>query len=106
MDGGIDAAYRSFFGSAVETRIREAIGQPPRRRYLPLAASLVVVRTGHTSIPYLIVAPDDAGARRRLNRANCYRAMRAVLRVATPHEGIGRAVFCPGFGHRDWRGAG
>jgi O-acetyl-ADP-ribose deacetylase (regulator of RNase III) len=95
MDGGIDAAYRSFFGAAVEAQVREAIGRRAEG-YLPLGASLVV-RTGHTGIPYLIVAPTMLGPE-AIERANCYRAMRAVLRVAASQEEIGRAVFCPGLG--------
>ncbi len=95
VDGGIDAAYRDFFGAAVEARVREAIGRRPEG-YLPLGATLVV-RTGHTNIPYLIVAPTMLGPE-AIERANCYRAMRAVLRLAASQEEVGRAVFCPGLG--------
>jgi O-acetyl-ADP-ribose deacetylase (regulator of RNase III) len=56
-----------------------------------------VVRTGHTNIPYLIVATTML-APETIERANCYRAMRAVLRLAASEEEIGRAVFCPGLG--------
>jgi O-acetyl-ADP-ribose deacetylase (regulator of RNase III) len=95
MDGGIDAVYRTFFGAAVEERVREAIGRRPEG-YLPIGASLVV-RTGHAGIPYLIVAPTML-APEVIDSANCYRAMRAILRVAASQEEIGRAVFCPGLG--------
>jgi O-acetyl-ADP-ribose deacetylase (regulator of RNase III) len=95
MDGGIDAAFRGFFGSKVEGRIREAIGRRPDG-YLPVGASLVV-RTGDTRIPYIIVAPTML-APEAIETQNCYRAMRAVLRLVAAHEEIGRAVYCPGLG--------
>jgi O-acetyl-ADP-ribose deacetylase (regulator of RNase III) len=95
MDGGIDDAFRSFFGAAVEGRVRAAIGQRPEG-HLPVGAS-VVVRTGSERIPYLIVAPTML-APEPVDSRNCYRAMRAVLRVASAHEEVGRAVYCPGLG--------
>ena len=95
MDGGIDAASRNFFGAAAEERVQEAIGRRPEG-YLPVGASLVV-RTGHATIPYLVVAPTML-APEAIESMNCYRAMRAVLRVAASHDEIGRAVFCPGMG--------
>jgi O-acetyl-ADP-ribose deacetylase (regulator of RNase III) len=119
MDGGFDAALRRFFGPRVEERVREAIGRRAEG-YLPVGVSLVV-RTGHARIPYLLVAPTMLGPE-QIDRESCYRAMRAVLRVAAAQEEVGRAVFCPGLGtgvgevppeeaaqemaqaYRDWRG--
>lgn len=95
MDGGIDAAYRKFFGAAVEERVREAIGRRPEG-YLPVGASLIV-RTGHPAIPYLIVAATMLNPE-MIDSDNSYRAMRAVLRAAAAQKGIGQAVFCPGLG--------
>jgi O-acetyl-ADP-ribose deacetylase (regulator of RNase III) len=95
MDGGLDAALRRFFGPQVEERAREAIGRRPEG-HLPVGASLVV-RTGNARVPFLLVAPTML-APERVGRENCYRAMRAVLRVAAAHEEVGRAVFCPGLG--------
>jgi O-acetyl-ADP-ribose deacetylase (regulator of RNase III) len=95
MDGGIDATYRKYFGAAVEDKIREAIGRR-QEGHLPIGASLVVP-TGNARIPYLIVAPTML-APEAIESQNCYRAMRAVLRVAESQEEIGRAVYCPGLG--------
>src|SRR5688572_12361259 len=50
MDGGIDAAYRAFFGREIERKVQDAIGRRPEG-HLPVGSSLVV-RTGHTRIPF------------------------------------------------------
>jgi len=95
MDGGIDSAFRKFFGAAVEVRVREAIGRR-HEGYLPIGASLVVP-TGNARIPYMIVAPTML-APEAIESQNCYRAMRAVLRVAAAQDEVGEAVYCPGLG--------
>lgn len=95
MDGGIDTAFRNFFRAAVEGRVREAIGRRPEG-YLPIGASLVV-QTGNERIPHMIVAPTML-APEAIDSQNCYRAMRAALRIATAHEDVGREVYCPGLG--------
>jgi O-acetyl-ADP-ribose deacetylase (regulator of RNase III) len=95
MDGGIDSRYRKFFGAAVEARVRLAIASRPEG-HLPIGASLVV-HTGHIRIPFLIVAPTMLTPE-LIESANCYRAMRAVLRVAAPHDEISQDLFCPGLG--------
>ncbi len=94
MDGGIDARFRSFFGAEIEHRVRDAIGRR-QEGHLPVGVSLVI-HTGNTKIPYLIVAPTMLSPE-SVDSQNCYRAMRAVLRTAT-QEGIGDAVFCSGLG--------
>lgn len=95
MDGGIDKAYRAFFGAGVERRIQVAIGRRPEG-YLPVGASLVV-GTGHADIPYLIVAPTVLMPE-AVDEGNCYRAMRAVLRLASAEPDVARAIFSPGLG--------
>jgi O-acetyl-ADP-ribose deacetylase (regulator of RNase III) len=95
MDGGIDAAFRSFFGAEVEDRVREAISRRPEG-HLPIGASLVV-STGNERIPHMIVATTMLSPE-AIDRQNCYRAMRAVLRIAAAREDVGRAVYCPGLG--------
>lgn len=120
MDGGIDATFRAFFGAVVEDRVREAIGRRPEG-YLPVGASLVI-RTGDARIPYMVVAPTMLSPE-QISKENCYRAMRAVLRIAASQKEVGRAVYCPGLGtgvgmvspdeaaqemalaYRDWKGA-
>jgi O-acetyl-ADP-ribose deacetylase (regulator of RNase III) len=91
MDGGIDAAYRTFFGAQIEKKVQEAVTRRPEG-HLPVGASLVV-RTGHHRVPFLIVAPTMTVPEQVISD-NCYRAMRAVLRVATGE--VGQHVYCPG----------
>lgn len=95
MDGGIDAAYCGFFGRSIEQTVREAISRRPEG-HLPVGASLVV-RTGNTRIPYLIVAPTMTMPE-AVPSGNCYRAMKAVLRIASSEPDAGREVYCPGMG--------
>lgn len=120
MDGGIDAAYRVFFGAQIEQTVQEAVGRRPEG-HLPVGASLVV-RTGHHRVPYMIVAPTMV-VPEQVESNHCYRAMRAVLRIAGSDAEVGRDVYCPGLAtgvgfvppenaaammmqaYRDWKGA-
>lgn len=95
MDGGIDGVYLSFFGAQIEQRVQEAVARRPEG-ILPVGASLVVT-TGHARIPYLIVAPTMTMPE-PVASENCYRAMRAILRIATAEYSVGRDVYCPGLG--------
>lgn len=95
MGGGIDLAYRYFFGRDIECRVQQKIqdtGQP----YLPIGKSLLVA-TGHLHFPWLIVAPtmflpEPTSAR------NCYMAMRAILDCMQRHSDKLEAIYCPGLG--------
>src|ERR1041385_7657247 len=69
MDGGIDAAYRVFFGAQIERTAQEAVMKRPEG-HLPVGASLVV-RTGNARIPFLIVAPTMVMPEEVESR-NCY----------------------------------
>jgi O-acetyl-ADP-ribose deacetylase (regulator of RNase III) len=93
MDGGIDAAYSDFFGAGVQRAVQEAINRRPEG-HLPIGASLAV-RTGHARIPFLIVAPTMQTPE-AVPPSNCYRALRAILRLATGDAAIGQDIFCPG----------
>ncbi len=93
MDGGIDAAYLSFFGPQIERTVQEAIANRPEK-LLPVGASLFV-RTRNARIPYLIVAPTMTTPE-MVESNNCYRAMRAVLRIASAYPELRRDVYCPG----------
>jgi O-acetyl-ADP-ribose deacetylase (regulator of RNase III) len=95
MDGGIDAAYRVFFGAQIERTVQDAVKRRPEG-HLPVGASLVV-RTGHANVPYMIVAPTMT-VPEMVESRNCYRAMRAVLRIAGADAEVGRDVYCPGLG--------
>jgi O-acetyl-ADP-ribose deacetylase (regulator of RNase III) len=120
MDGGIDAAYRAFFGAELERTIQIAVTRRPEG-HLPVGASMVL-RTGHKRVPFMIVAPTMT-VPEQVESRHCYRAMRAVLRIAGADAEVGRDVFCPGLGtgvgmvpsqdaaammaeaYRDWKGA-
>ena len=93
MDGGIDAAYRAFFGAQIERSVQDAVKRRPEG-HLPVGASLFV-GTGHVRVPFLIVAPTMT-VPEEVESRNCYRAMRAVLRIAGADAEVGRDVYCPG----------
>ena len=93
MDGGIDAAYRAFFGAQIERTVQDAVRHRPEG-HLPVGASLVV-RTGHERVPFMIVAPTMV-VPEQVEGRHCYRAMRAVLRIAGADAEVGRDVYCPG----------
>ena len=93
MDGGIDAAYRAFFGVQIERTVQDAVTRRPEG-HLPVGASLVVL-TGHNKVPYMIVAPTMT-VPEQVESRNCYRALRAVLRIAGTDAEIGQDVYCPG----------
>jgi O-acetyl-ADP-ribose deacetylase (regulator of RNase III) len=60
MDGGIDLAYRRFFGD-IQTRLQQKI----RRDFfgeLPVGQA-TVISTDHDMIPHLISATDDENPR-------------------------------------------
>jgi O-acetyl-ADP-ribose deacetylase (regulator of RNase III) len=93
MDGGIDAHYSQFFGPGLQAAVQEAINRRPEG-YLPVGASLAV-STAHPRIPFLIVAPT-MHTPEEVPAANCYRAMRAILRLVASEPWIAGEVFCPG----------
>src|SRR5580704_13695059 len=82
MNGGIDLAYRTFFGieieRAVQTKITQEVGP-----YLPVGQA-ILVETGHARIPYLISAPTMF-LPEPTNADACERAMVAALEVARLH---------------------
>jgi O-acetyl-ADP-ribose deacetylase (regulator of RNase III) len=93
MDGGIDQVYADFFGAHVEDKVREAIARRPEG-HLPVGAA-VAVKTGHRRVPLLVVAPTML-LPEAVGEDTCYRAFRAVLRLAGQHRELGKAVYCPG----------
>ena len=95
MDGGIDAAYCAFFGRSIEGKVKEAIALRSEKM-LPVGSSLSVA-TGNARIPYLIVAPTMTMPE-AVESQNCYRAMRAILRIADQQQEIAKKIFCPGLG--------
>lgn len=93
MDGGFDRELYSFFGPTIESRVQDAINRRPEG-HLPVGASLVI-RTGHSRIPFLLVAPTLT-LPEQANPTNAYRAMRAILRAARAEKAFFSHVFCPG----------
>jgi O-acetyl-ADP-ribose deacetylase (regulator of RNase III) len=92
MDGGIDAAYSAAIPD-VEDRVREAIARRPEG-HLPLGAALIVSVT-HARIQYVIAATTMLMPE-AVDSTHAYRAMRAVLRVASAHHERVHSVYCPG----------
>jgi O-acetyl-ADP-ribose deacetylase (regulator of RNase III) len=93
MDGGIDRAYADFFGTSLEAAVRECVAFRPEG-YLPIGASAAVA-TGHTRIRYLIIAPTMLSPE-FVEATNAYRALRAVLRLASSEPALAGSVYCPG----------
>ena len=93
MDGGIDFLYMQFFGEGIQSRVQEAISTRPEGM-LPVGASLLVP-TGNTRIPYLIVAPTMEFPE-PVPASNAYRAMRAILRLAAKESVAIANIYCPG----------
>jgi O-acetyl-ADP-ribose deacetylase (regulator of RNase III) len=95
MDGGIDDQYRRFFGAQIEQTVQRAIHQRPEQM-LPVGASLVV-RTNHSRIPWLIVAPTMEMPE-AVPAKHSGRALRAALRLVDHHQELDSDIFCPGLG--------
>ena len=94
MDGGIDRDYAIRFGPEFERRVFTAVSQRTEG-HLPLGAS-VVVGTGDSRIPYVVLAPTMLTPERVFDSNVCYRAMRAALRAAGREEARISDLFCPG----------
>jgi O-acetyl-ADP-ribose deacetylase (regulator of RNase III) len=93
MDGGIDRAYVRFFGTQLESDVREMIARRPEG-LLPVGAA-ELIHTGHPRIPYMIVAPTMLMPE-QVPALNARRAMRAALRVVSAQPSLTRDVYCPG----------
>jgi O-acetyl-ADP-ribose deacetylase (regulator of RNase III) len=93
MDGGIDAAYSRFFGSALQITVQTAIQRRPEGM-LPVGAALAV-RTGHERIPYLIIAPTME-IPEEVPASHAQRALRAVLRLIDQQPELDDDIYCPG----------
>jgi O-acetyl-ADP-ribose deacetylase (regulator of RNase III) len=100
MDGGIDLAYRRFFGDALQLKLQEQIRT---RHYGELVVGqATIVPTGHTTFPYLISAPTMRVPDRIGDTVNVYLAFRAALVAVVEHNRGGanpiRSVRIPGLG--------
>lgn len=111
MDGGIDLAYRNFFGVQIESRLQQRI----RERHdgeLPVGQA-AVLETGHRTIPFLIASPTMRVPSDINGTVNVYLAFRAALLAIVHHNSSAsrpiRSVlthaFGTGIGGMDYRRA-
>jgi O-acetyl-ADP-ribose deacetylase (regulator of RNase III) len=84
MDGGIDLAYRRFFGLDLQSRVQAKI-QNEFYGELPVGQA-TVVSTGYDAIPYLVAAPTMRVPDRIEDTVNVYLACRAALLVVLAHN--------------------
>jgi O-acetyl-ADP-ribose deacetylase (regulator of RNase III) len=84
MDGGIDLAYRNFFGMKVQHRVRGKI-HADHFGELPVGQA-VIVETDHPLLPFLIVAPTMRVPDRIGDTVNVYLAFRAALIPVIQHN--------------------
>jgi O-acetyl-ADP-ribose deacetylase (regulator of RNase III) len=93
MDGGFDMRITKFFGLEIQTKVHDAIARRPEG-FVPVG-SAIAVRTGHKMIPFLLIVPTME-IPEAVVALNAYRAMSAILRIASASAEIGRAIFCSG----------
>ena len=100
MDGGIDLAYREFFGPQIEQRLQQHL-KTHHHGELPVGQA-VVLETQHASIPYLISAPTMRIPAAIDDTVNVYLAFRAALLAALEHHARAtrpiRSLLSPAFG--------
>jgi O-acetyl-ADP-ribose deacetylase (regulator of RNase III) len=95
MDGGIDLAYRNFFGLGIQVRVQKLI----EARYagaMPVGAA-ALVPTGHPRITRLVVAPTMDTPRPIVGTDHAYVATRAALTCARDAGSIA-CLGLPGMG--------
>ena len=92
MNGGIDLAYRNFFGIEIE-RVVQAKIKAVAGNYLPVGQA-ILVKTNHDRIPHLISAPTMF-IPEPIDAEDCEIAMVAALNVALAHPLQCSTVFCP-----------
>jgi O-acetyl-ADP-ribose deacetylase (regulator of RNase III) len=84
MDGGIDLAYRSYFGLDLQSRVQAKI-RSEFHGELPVGQAMVVP-TGHETVPYLVAAPTMRIPDRVDDTVNAYLAFRAALLAVLAHN--------------------
>jgi O-acetyl-ADP-ribose deacetylase (regulator of RNase III) len=87
MDGGIDLAYRQFFGMEIQHRVQAKI-RTEHYGELPVGQAMVVP-TDHSRFPFLIVAPTMRVPDRIADTVNVYLAFRAALLALVRHNALG-----------------
>jgi O-acetyl-ADP-ribose deacetylase (regulator of RNase III) len=100
MDGGIDLAYRKFFGHELQVRLQERI----RTQFFGELAvgQATIVSTRHEAFPSLISAPTMRVPDRISDTVNVYLAFRAAIIAVLEHNQREhspiRSVRVPGLG--------
>jgi O-acetyl-ADP-ribose deacetylase (regulator of RNase III) len=84
MDGGIDLAYRRYFGLDLQSRVQAKILSDYHGE-LPVGQAMVVP-TGHKAVPCLVVAPTMRIPDRVADTVNAYLAFRAALLAVLAHN--------------------
>ena len=96
MDGGIDLAYRNFFGISIQAKVRAVI-QYQYKGEIPVGSAFAV-STGHPRITRLIVAPTMRTPRPIHGTENVYLATRAALLCALEQDPLIHVLGFPGMG--------
>lgn len=84
MDGGIDLAYRRYFGMDLQSRVQARI-RSEFRGELPVGQA-TIVPTGSELVPYLVAAPTMRVPERIGDTVNVYLAFRATLLAILAHN--------------------
>ena len=84
MDGGIDLAYRRYFGMDLQSRVQAKI-RSEFHGELPVGQAMVVP-TGHETVPYLVAAPTMRIPDKIADTVNTYLAFRAALLAVLAHN--------------------
>lgn len=87
MDGGIDLAYRNFFGMDIQRRVQKKI-HVDHFGELPVGQA-IVVPTDHAQLPFLVVAPTMRVPDRIADTVNVYLAFRAALLAVVRYNSSG-----------------
>lgn len=95
MDGGVDYAYRQFFGMQIEEKVRRHCAELPYGEMLVGVAD--TFDTEHKQIPFLIVAPTMRVPQVIMDPADVYLATRAAMGEAMRNPFVQRVGF-PGMG--------
>ena len=98
MEGGIDGAYRQYFGDDLAERLRVVI-RAAWDGELPVGCA-AIVETGHPDNPFLVSAPTMRVPEDVSETLNAYLAFRAALiavrELNRRRPGSIRSLMCPG----------
>lgn len=98
MDGGLDHQISERMGWHIQDLVRRTIDTRPLRELL--IGESIIVPTGDSRTPWLIVAPTMRVPMRIRESINAYLAMKALLLAARAHQDVVpiRSVAIPGLG--------